>query len=171
MALLAAMVGIFAHGLFANSTTVAAEVKDGRTPQAPDFTLPLLQGGGDLTLSSLRGKVVVLNFWASWCGPCREEAPVFAEALHLHRNQGLRVVGVNSQDFVSDARRFAAENHVAYPLVHDGSNDVTTRWGVSGFPATFVIDRAGAVRWYQGQEITAQELDRAITPVLGGGSG
>jgi len=167
--LLVAMVGIFAHGLRANSTTVAAELNDGKTPAAPDFTLPRLDGGGSLTLSSLRGKVVVLNFWASWCGPCREEAPVFAEALHRHGPQGLRVVGVNSQDFASDARRFATTYHVRYPLIHDGSNDVTSRWGVSGFPATFVIDRHGDVRWYEGQEITAQELDRAILPVLGSG--
>ena len=136
---------------------------------APAFTLPRLDGSGSVSLASLRGHPVVLNFWASWCEPCREEAPIFAEELHRHAAQGLRVVGVNSQDFLSDARKFAATYHVRYPLVHDGSNDVTTRWGVSGFPATFVIGRDGTVRWFQNQEITAQELDQAITPILGTG--
>jgi cytochrome c biogenesis protein CcmG, thiol:disulfide interchange protein DsbE len=167
VAVLAALVGIFAHGLRTSSTTVAAELKDGKNPVAPGFTLPKLTGGGTVDLHSLRGHVVVLNFWASWCQPCRDEAPIFAEELHRHAAQGLRIVGVDSQDFVSDARDFAERFHIAYPLVHDGANDVTTRWGVSGFPATFVIGRDGTVRWGQNQEITAQELDRAILPVLG----
>ena len=170
VAVLVALVGIFAHGLRSNSTTVAAELNDGKAPAAPGFTLPMLDGGGSFDLHSLRGNVVVLNFWASWCQPCRDEAPIFAEELHRHAAQGLRIVGVDSQDFPSDARTFARTFHVSYPLVHDGSNDITTRWGVSGFPATFVIGRDGTVRWYQGREITAQELDKAILPILGGGS-
>ena len=170
VAVLAALVGIFAHGLVSNSTTVAAELKDGKTPAAPSFRLPMLTGGRTFDLQSLRGNVVVVNFWASWCQPCRDEAPIFAEELHRHASQGLRIVGVNSQDFPSDARDFARTFHVTYPLVHDGSNDITTRWGVSGFPATFVIARDGTVRWYQPQEITAQELDRAILPILGSAS-
>ena len=137
MAVLVALVGIFAHGLRSNSTTVAAELNDGKAPAAPGFSLPSLDGGGTVDLHSLLGDVVVLNFWASWCQPCRDEAPIFAEELHRHAAQGLRIVGVNSQDFASDARDFARTYHVTYPLVHDGSNDVTTRWGVSGFPATF----------------------------------
>jgi cytochrome c biogenesis protein CcmG/thiol:disulfide interchange protein DsbE len=168
---LVALVALFAKGLLSNSTTVAAELNDGKTPTAPSFRLPMLSGGRRFDLKSLRGHVVVLNFWASWCQPCREEAPIFAEELHRHAAQGLRIVGVNSQDFASDARSFARTFHVTYPLVHDGSNDVTTRWGVSGFPATFVIARDGTVRWYQPREITAQELDGAIEPILGKGSG
>jgi cytochrome c biogenesis protein CcmG, thiol:disulfide interchange protein DsbE len=167
VAVLVALVAIFAKGLRSNSTTVAAELNDGKTPSAPSFRLPTLTGRRTLDLESLRGNVVVLNFWASWCQPCRDEAPIFAEELHRHAAQGLRIVGVNSQDFPSDARDFARTFHVTYPLVHDGSNDITTRWGVSGFPATFVIGRDGTVRWYEPQEITAQELDRAILPILG----
>jgi cytochrome c biogenesis protein CcmG/thiol:disulfide interchange protein DsbE len=170
VAVLVALVAVFAKGLRSNSTTVAAELKDGKTPAAPSFRLPMLTGGRTFDLQSLRGNVVVVNFWASWCQPCRDEAPIFAEELHRHASQGLRIVGVNSQDFPSDARDFARTFHVTYPLVHDGSNDITTRWGVSGFPATFVIARDGTVRWYQPQEITAQELDRAILPILGSAS-
>jgi cytochrome c biogenesis protein CcmG, thiol:disulfide interchange protein DsbE len=171
VAVLVALVAIFANGLRSNSTTVAAELNDGKRPAAPSFRLPMLSGGRSFDLHSLRGDVVVVNFWASWCQPCREEAPIFAEELHRHAAQGLRVVGVNSQDFPADARNFARKFHVTYPLVHDGSNDITTRWGVNGFPATFVIGRDGTVRWYQPREITAQELDGAILPILGQGQG
>jgi cytochrome c biogenesis protein CcmG/thiol:disulfide interchange protein DsbE len=166
VAVLVALVGVFAHGLRTGSTTVAAELSDGSAPAAPAFTLPRLDGG-TFTLSALRGKVVVLNFWASWCVACRDEAPIFAEMLRLHRAQGVRVVGVDSQDFVDAARKFASKYAIRYPLVHDGSNDVTNRWGVtSGFPATFVIDRDGKVRSYFPREITAQELDEALRPIL-----
>jgi cytochrome c biogenesis protein CcmG/thiol:disulfide interchange protein DsbE len=115
VAVLVALVGIFAHGLRSNSTTVAAELNDGKAPAAPGFTLPTLDGGGTVDLHSLRGNVVVLNFWASWCQPCRDEAPIFAEELHRHAAQGLRIVGVDSQDFPSDARTFARRFHVTAP--------------------------------------------------------
>ena len=83
---------------------------------APDFTLKRVDAPGKLQLASLKGKVVVLNFWASWCQPCRDEAPIFAEELHRHAAQGLRIVGVDSQDFASDARDFAASFHAHGPI-------------------------------------------------------
>src|SRR3954467_2682018 len=77
--LLAVLVLLFAKSLHDNATTVAALVKDGKHPTAPGFTLPRIDGGGDFSLASTRGSVVVLNFWASWCDPCKDEAPVLEE--------------------------------------------------------------------------------------------
>jgi cytochrome c biogenesis protein CcmG, thiol:disulfide interchange protein DsbE len=169
VAVLVALVALFAKGLVQNSTTVAAEMRDGQRPPAPGFTLPRLQGGGRVSLSAYRGKVVVLNFWASYCIACRAEAPVFAELLHRYGARGVAVIGVDSQDFASAGRRFAADYHIAYPLVHDSSNDVTTRWGVtSGLPVTFLINRAGKVQDYFPQEITAQQIDGAVSRLVGG---
>jgi cytochrome c biogenesis protein CcmG, thiol:disulfide interchange protein DsbE len=169
--LLAALIGLFARSLVDGATTVSAELNDGQHPTAPNFTLPSLKGGGDISLSSYRGKIVILNFWASWCPPCIAEAPTFNEIQSRYGGRGVAVIGVDSQDFASDARTFAREQHVNYALVHDSSNDVTNRWGVtSGFPVTFVINRAGAVQKMFTTQILAPMLDAAIAPLLRGSS-
>ena len=107
VALLAALIGLFARSLLQGSTTVSTELNDGQRPAAPNFTLPQLDGRGDIALRSFRGKVVVLNFWASWCPPCQEEAPLFNQIQDTYRRRGVAVVGIDSQDFANDARAFA----------------------------------------------------------------
>ena len=112
-----------------------------RTEQrvAPDFELPLLEGG---TLSSdeLRGSPVVLNFWASWCTPCREEAPLFEELAREYED--VRFVGVNVQDNDPDARAFVKEFDISYPIVRDREQDLFEDLReVNGLPQTFFIDR------------------------------
>ncbi len=167
--LLAALIGLFARSVIDGSATVAAELNDGQRPAAPNFSLPRLDGRGDISLSSLRGKIVVLNFWASWCPPCKQEAPTFNEIQSRYGSRGVAVLGVDSQDFSSDARAFARSLHVNYALVHDSSNNVTNRWGVtSGFPVTFVINRAGAVQKMFVTQIDAPMLDAALRPLLRG---
>jgi cytochrome c biogenesis protein CcmG, thiol:disulfide interchange protein DsbE len=169
IALLVALVALFAQSVLQGSATVAAELGDGKRPQAPNFTLPRLSGDGDVSLQSFRGKVVLLNFWASWCAPCREEASLFDQIQTHYGPRGVVVVGVDSQDFASAARSFARQYHVNYTLVHDSSNDVTNRWGVSsGFPVTFVINRRGAVQKVFVTEVTGNMLQRAMQPLLGG---
>jgi cytochrome c biogenesis protein CcmG, thiol:disulfide interchange protein DsbE len=169
IALLVALVALFAQSVLQGSATVVAELGDGKRPQAPNFTLPRLSGTGDVSLQSFRGKVVLLNFWASWCAPCREEAPLFNQIQSHYGSRGVAVVGVDSQDFASAARSFARELHVNYTLVHDSSNNVTNRWGVSsGFPVTFVINRRGAVQKVFVTEVTGNMLQRAMQPLLGG---
>jgi peroxiredoxin len=170
VALLAALIGLFARSVLQGSTTVAAELNDGQRPAAPNFSLPRLDGHGDVALKSFRGKVVLLNFWASWCPPCKVEAPQFNLIQRQYARRGVAVVGVDSQDFASDARTWANDLHVSYTLVHDSSNDVTNRWGVtSGFPVTFVINRDGSVQKMFVTQVTGEMLQRAIRPLLGGG--
>jgi cytochrome c biogenesis protein CcmG/thiol:disulfide interchange protein DsbE len=110
---------------------------------APDFTLPRLDRAGDLQLAALRGKSVVLNFWASWCVPCKEEAPRLQAGSRRWAADGVVVVGIDSQDFRGDARRFARRYGVTYPIVHDGPGKTGESYGVTGFPETFFIDRRG----------------------------
>jgi cytochrome c biogenesis protein CcmG/thiol:disulfide interchange protein DsbE len=171
IALLVALVALFAQSVLQGSATVAAELGDGKRPQAPNFTLPRLSGTGDVSLQSFRGKVVLLNFWASWCAPCREEAALFDQIQSQYGPRGIVVVGVDSQDFASSARSFARQYHVNYTLVRDSSNDVTNRWGVSsGFPVTFVINRQGAVQKMFVTEVTGSMLQEAMRPLLGAGA-
>jgi len=124
---------------------LGAAANRGELPTAPDFTLERLDEDGELQLSSLRGKAVVLNVWASWCIPCKEEAPFLEEVWRKNRARGVTVVGLDARDFRSDARAFAKRFGLTFPLVYDGPGDTLDGYGVTGFPETFVIDREGRV--------------------------
>jgi cytochrome c biogenesis protein CcmG/thiol:disulfide interchange protein DsbE len=124
---------------------LAAAAARGERPEAPDFTLERLDQEGELALSSLRGKAVVLNVWASWCIPCKDEAPFLEDVWQKNRNRDVVVVGLDAKDFRSDARRFIKRFGLTFPIVYDGPGDSLGGYGVTGFPETFVIDRAGKV--------------------------
>jgi cytochrome c biogenesis protein CcmG, thiol:disulfide interchange protein DsbE len=141
---------------------VAAAVAAGKRPAAPDFALPRLGGVGTLHLSSLRGRVVVLNFWASWCRACKDEARTVEAAAERWRARGVTFVGVDSQDFSGDARAFERRYHVSYASVHDGSGGTITRYGVTGLPETWVVDRRGRLVDHIAGVATAERLRAAI---------
>jgi cytochrome c biogenesis protein CcmG, thiol:disulfide interchange protein DsbE len=124
---------------------LAAAAARGERPQAPDFTLERLDRKGELALSSLEGKAVVLNVWASWCIPCKEEAPFLERVWQQNRKRGLVVVGLDAKDFRRDARKFAERFGLTFPIVYDGPGGTLGGYGVTGFPETFVIDRQGKV--------------------------
>ena len=146
---------------------VARSVAHGKRPMAPGFDLPRLDGGGRLSLASLRGKVVVLNFWASWCVPCKQEAPRFEAASKQYAPQGVVVVGVDVNDFTGDAKRFARRYGITYPLLHDGSGKTLGPYGVSLLPETFMIGRDGRVGTQRVPgEMTAAELSAGIRRAL-----
>jgi cytochrome c biogenesis protein CcmG/thiol:disulfide interchange protein DsbE len=124
---------------------LAKKANHGDRPVAPGFTLERLDETGELDLSSLRGKAVVVNFWASWCAPCKEEAPVLEEIWAKGKQRDLVVVGLDAKDFRPDARRFMRRFGITFPVVYDGPGGTTDDYGVTGFPETFVIDREGRV--------------------------
>jgi cytochrome c biogenesis protein CcmG/thiol:disulfide interchange protein DsbE len=127
----------------AHAAALAANVQAGKAPPAPQFTLPRLNGRGSVNLSAFRGKVVLLNFWASWCAPCKQEAGVMEAAWRRWRGKGVVFLGVDAQDFSSDATRFIRSHGITYPNVHDGAGGTSSRYGVTGFPETWFIDRRG----------------------------
>lgn len=131
---------------------------------APSFELPLLDGSGTLSDEDLRGKAVVVNFWASWCIPCREEAPLLERTWRAYRDRGVVFLGVNIKDAESDARRFVDEFDMTYPNVRDLDQGLTRQFGVKGLPETFFIDH----RWtFMGAISGTKTGDQAGTVILG----
>lgn len=116
----------------------------GQRPPAPDFRLPHFTGG-TLALSDLRGRTVVLNFWASWCTPCRDEMPLLQRAWRTYGERGVTVVGINIHDRETDARRFLVQTGIGYPSVRDPDGSVGRLYGITGLPETFFISRTGRV--------------------------
>lgn len=112
---------------------------------APTFTLRRLIGNGKVSLASLRGKPVVLNFWASWCGPCKSEAAVLERDWTRYRGRGVVFVGVDYHDLASDARRFVSAHGLTFTMLQDGSGSVTGSYGISQVPETYVVSRQGRV--------------------------
>ena len=109
-----------------DESEVTSELARGGTPAAPAFTLERLDGEGDLAIESLRGKTIVLNFWASWCGPCRDEMPLLqAGCGALARDRNVVFVGVDVKDFRRDARAFLERYGVTYPNVYDGKGSTS----------------------------------------------
>ena len=113
---------------------------------APQFSLPRLEGEGNVSLESLRGKTVVLNFFASWCGPCKREAPHLESLWRKYRSDGVVVLGVDSGDAAGDARRFLRAHGVTYPVVFDPNENLAQGpYSLPGLPVTYVINPSGRI--------------------------
>ena len=125
------------------STLASAASMQGR---APDFTLKT-QDGKSISLSELRGQVVMINFWATWCGPCRKEMPLL-EALYKRYNRlGFTLLGVNVEEDPSGADEYLAETPVSFPILYDRANNVSKLYDVNAMPSTVIVDRQGNVRF------------------------
>ena len=167
VAIVAALLGLLAWKLTQDESAVTSQLDKGGSPTAPAFTLERLDGKGDLGLESLRGKAVVLNFWASWCGPCKDETPLLQQGWKRWRGKDVVFVGVDVKDFRGDAKDFLARYGVTYSNVYDGKGSTVGRYGVTGFPETYFVDADGKVRYrIAGPVEDAADLDAGIQRAL-----
>ena len=133
---------------------------------APAFVLADLSGS-PLRLADLRGRPVIVNFWASWCGPCVDEFPLLVNAAAAHRGDGLAVVGIVFRDRSEAAREFMARMGAGWPTAMDPGEAVADRFGIIGPPDTFFIDRDGIVVGRQIGQLSASDLQRGLSQILG----
>jgi cytochrome c biogenesis protein CcmG/thiol:disulfide interchange protein DsbE len=164
----AALVGLLAYGLASKGTdtTLDQAVQRGERPMAPVATLPWLTEDGNGSLADYRGKVVVLNLWASWCEPCREEMPVLQRTHEKIASQGGLVLGIDTQDSSDAAKRFLAESKATFPSLRDRDRSYGREFGATGYPETFLIDRKGRIAAMQRFPVTQEWLDERLPELL-----
>lgn len=134
---------------------------------APDFTLPDLQGSGHVSPSQLRGHVVVLNFWASWCEPCVREAPGLAAVSKAYLSQNVRFIGIDEKDSRPSALAFQSKYGVTYPSAFDPSGAIADRYRLVGLPTTVVIGPDGDPLYRFMGYLDPQTLGQALDAVVG----
>jgi cytochrome c biogenesis protein CcmG, thiol:disulfide interchange protein DsbE len=163
------------------SDQLVRELRAGRKVAAPQFTLPIIWplaatwpsdarralSDGRLSVGELRGHSVVINFWASWCAPCKDEAPLLAAAARAHAGKVV-FLGIDVQDFTSDARRFLRRSDTPYVSVHDegGKSGVYEDYDLTGLPATYWLDRQGRIVARYAGEISGRRLENGIDASL-----
>ncbi|HEY2535836.1 MAG TPA: TlpA disulfide reductase family protein [Solirubrobacteraceae bacterium] len=165
----ACLIGLLVYGVTTQgaSRTLDEAVAKGQHPPAPQAgrTLPVLSGAtagtGD-SLASYKGKVVVLNFWASWCVPCQTEAPLLEHAQSRLRAHDATVLGVTYLDASTDSQAFLREHHITYPNLRDTTGEFAHAYGTDQLPESFVIDRNGGVVAVSRGQIGPAFVDGAI---------
>jgi cytochrome c biogenesis protein CcmG/thiol:disulfide interchange protein DsbE len=182
----ALFVALLVYGLLSKPAdkTIDSSLAEAKAPPAPGFALEVLRPGspgprlarrldaavadGELSLQELRGSPVVLNFWASWCPPCREEAPRLERLWRERRARGVVVLGLDMQDLTGDAREFIREFGISYPNVRDPGDEVARDWGVTGLPETFFLSARGRVVAHVIGAISTPQLEEGIAAALDG---
>jgi cytochrome c biogenesis protein CcmG/thiol:disulfide interchange protein DsbE len=167
LALLAvvAVVGLLVFGLLSKGSTGV-----GLGELAPAGALPRLDGKGSGSLADYRGRWVLVNFWASWCIPCREEAPVLEGFQRRHGGSRFTVLGIDTRDLSGDGRRFVRQYGLTYPQLRDGDGQRAHDFGTSGVPENFLVDPQGKLRLLRRGPVTEEYLRQYVAPLLPGGS-
>jgi len=132
--------------LLATAGSTSAAAPPAASAPAPDFTLPS-RDGGDLQLSTLKGQVVMINFWATWCGPCRQEMPLLEQLHAKYEPLGFTLLGVNVEPDSATATKWLEGVPVTFPILFDTKNVVAEQFGVMGMPSSVFVDREGRVRY------------------------
>jgi cytochrome c biogenesis protein CcmG/thiol:disulfide interchange protein DsbE len=164
--LAASLVGLLVYGVVqrGDDTSLDSAVKQGKRPVAPGtaVSLPDLNSSGRMSLADLRGRVVVLNFWASWCEPCAAEAPVLERIQQRLTADGGTVLGVTYKDYAKASSQFVAKHGLTYPTVRDDKLALAPKFGTNKLPETFVLDRQGRIVAISRGQVSQAFLDSAV---------
>jgi len=171
IAVICVLLGLFAllaYGLASNEPDRSVEEALGRgeTEAAPDLELPRLGGDDRVSLADYRGKVVVLNFWASWCKPCKAESPLLERWHQRISSRNATVLGVDMLDITDDAQDFIEEYELTYPMLRDNDGRGIDTFGVVQFPETFVIDPRGRITAVRRGPVDEQFMRSEVEPLL-----
>jgi cytochrome c biogenesis protein CcmG/thiol:disulfide interchange protein DsbE len=160
---------IFAVANQGTDNSIDAQLLRGVRPPAPEahVVLPGLGSTPSLSLAELRGKVVVINLFASWCTPCQSEAPILDRTQRQLAKQDATVLGVTYRDTTGDAEQFVRQEHIDYPVVRDVGGGFARAYGANGIPETFVIDRQGRVAAVRRYQLAGDWLQTTLAKVLG----
>lgn len=150
--------------VFVWSRRPSSEVAEIGRP-APAFTLGLL-GGDYLSLDELRGKVVLLNFWATWCEPCRDEMPAMQRVYERYRDQGFEIVGINLREPEVTVKGFVSQLGLTFPIVYDLTGEVYDAYLVRPMPTSYFVDRQGIIRFLFIGPMTEEDIERRIRILL-----
>ena len=148
--------------------SIDSRVARGIRPSAPNATtpLPVLGSNAKESLADFRGKVVVLNVFASWCGPCRAEAPILDQEQKILAKHDGTIVGVTYLDNSSDSEAFVRQEHITYPVLRDVSGNFVRSFGTNGVPETFIIDRRGQIAALRRSQLVGTWLEQTVAPIL-----
>ena len=165
----ALLVGLLAYGVASRraDTSIDDAIEAGERIDAPTARLPVLGKAGERSLADYRGKVVVLNFWASWCKPCTEELPLLEKTHKAISGRDALVLGANYQDVSDSALGFVRRFKLTFPSLRDRDGEFADRYGSRAFPETFVVDRRGRIAAQRRGPVDQRWLDRALEPLLG----
>jgi cytochrome c biogenesis protein CcmG/thiol:disulfide interchange protein DsbE len=156
-----AVIGLLGFGLLSKG-----EAKISVGDPVPDRALPVLGGTGEESIADYRGRWVLVNLWASWCGPCRQEAPDLDSFARQYRDEGVRVLGINVQDNSDDALDFLNEYKVKYPQLRSVGDERSEAFGSTGVPENFLVDPRGRLALIWRSPVDEDFLQREVVPLI-----